>query len=99
VVSGVNATQVQVVFHALTQVGEGLGKDVGHHEQGRAGVKVVPVSDQTVATSARPLTFFCYGDLVAVSCQPGGSRDTTYASTNHQDRCHCYVAPFFKVSS
>ncbi len=66
-VSGVDPLQVQVVFHALTQVGEGFGVDLGHQEQGRAGDKVVPGSYQAAAPAACLVAFFDHRDLIAAT--------------------------------
>ncbi len=88
VVGGVDAAQVQVVFHALAQVGEGLGIEARDQKQGGARVKMMTVLDEPVATAACALVFFYHGDLVALLGQPGSDRYAADSGANHHGGCH-----------
>ncbi len=84
-VGGVDTAQVQVVLHAFTQGGEGLGIDFGHQEEGRAGIEGVPVDGHAADAPAGLFAFLQHGHLAALARQAGGGGDPADAGTHDQD--------------
>ncbi len=72
-VSGIDAAQIEVVFHAFAQGCIGLSEYFRHQEQGRAKVEAVTVSNDLVAAPARFLVLLDHGHIITLTCQASGS--------------------------
>ncbi len=84
-VGGVDAPQVEVVGQMLAEGGKSLLVDLGHEQQGGAGVKSVTVQLQLADPTAGFLVLFQNGDLAAAACQAGGGGNPADAGTHNQD--------------
>ena len=84
VVGGVDAAQVQMIFHAFAQGGEGLGIQFGHQEQGRAGIEAVALHGHLPAAPAGFFAFLHHRHLAAVARQAGGRGDPADAGADNQ---------------
>jgi hypothetical protein len=82
VVGGVDAVQVEVVGHALPQCGKGLLVDLGHEQQGGAGVEGVTVQLQLADSASGYVVLFQDGDLAATPRQAGGGGDPANAGAH-----------------
>ena len=85
VIGGVDAAQVEVVLHAFAQGGEGLGIQIGQHEEGRAGIEGVAIHTHAAAAPAGFFAFLQHRHLAALACQAGGGGNPTDAGAHDQD--------------
>ena len=65
-IGGIDAAQVQVILHAFAQGREGLGIQIGQHEQCRPGIEGIAVHGHAAAAPAGFFTFFQHSHPAAL---------------------------------
>jgi hypothetical protein len=84
-ISWVNPSQVEVVFHALTKGGKGLGIKLGHQKQRYTRIKMISIDDHATTAPAWALAFLCHCDFITVACKESGGGNPSYAGANYEN--------------
>ena len=84
----VDAREVEMILHALSQRGESLGEYLRHQKQRWAGIETIPVARQSESSPARRCILLNNSDLMALSRQSAGNRQSADSGADDQYGFH-----------